>query len=86
MINSDKTHLLVMAGRGAIAAKRMDVQVSAGPDLINQSTSEKLLGGVIHNSGRWNEMISSGKTSIVKQLSGRLNGIKKLKMQTSNQN
>ena len=79
VINSDKTHLLVMAGRGAIAAKRMDVQVSAGPDLINQSTSEKLLGGVIHNSGRWNEMISSGKTSIVKQLSGRLNGIKKLK-------
>ena len=35
-----------MAGRGAIAAIRMDLLVSAGPDLIKQSTSEKLLGGV----------------------------------------
>ena len=79
VINSDKTHLLVMAGRGAIAARRMEVQVSAGPDQIKQSTSEKLLGGVVHNSGRWNEMISGGKNSIVNQLTGRLNGIRKLK-------
>ena len=79
VINSDKTHLLVMAGRGAITARRLEVQVSAGPDLIEQSTSEKLLGGMIQNSGKWNEMISNSKNSIVKQLSGRLNGIKQLK-------
>ena len=78
VINSDKTHLLVMAGRGAVSARRMEVQVQAGPDLIKQSVSEKLLGGIIHNTGRWNEMIKGGKNSIVCQLAGRLSALKKL--------
>ena len=78
VINSDKTYLLVMAGRGAASTRRMEVQVQAGPDLIEQSVSEKLLGGVIHNTGRWNEMIKGGKGSIVSQLAGRLNALKKL--------
>ena len=43
VVNSDKTHLLVMAGRGAAASRRMEVEVSAGPDQIKQSVSEKLL-------------------------------------------
>ena len=78
VINSDKTHLLVLAGRGAVAAKRMEVEVTAGQDTIEQSISEKLLGGIIHNTGRWNEMVKNGKSSIVSQLAGRLNGLKKL--------
>ena len=57
----------------------MEVQVAAGTDTIDQLINEKLLGGEIHNLGRWNEMIKSGKNSIVCQLSARLNGIKKLK-------
>ena len=56
-INSDKTHLIVMAGRGMISARRLEVQVEAVTDTIEKSESEKLLGGVIHNTGRWNEMI-----------------------------
>ena len=79
VINSDKSHLLVLAGRGAVGARRLDVQVRAGQDVVKQSVSEKLLGGVIHNSGRWNEMIRNSKMSIVNQLTGRLNAIKKLK-------
>ena len=43
-----------MAGRGALGARRMDVHVKY---IVEQSLSEKLLGGVIHNSGRWNETI-----------------------------
>ena len=78
VINSAKTHLLVMVGRGAVAAKRMEVQVKAGQYTIEQSVSEKLLGGTIHNTGRWNEMVKNGKSSIVSQLAGRLNGLKKL--------
>ena len=78
VINSDKTHLLVMAGRGAVSARRMEVEVQAGPDIIRQSISEKLLGGIIHNTGRWNEMIKGGKSSIVCQLAGRLSALKKL--------
>ena len=79
VINSEKSHLIVMAGRGQIAARRMDVQVRAGQDIVEQSESEKLLGGVIHNSGRWNEMIRNNKMSITSQLAGRLNALKKLK-------
>ena len=79
VVNSDKTHLLVMAGRGSAASRRMEVEISAGPDLIKQSVSEKLLGGTFTNLARWNDMISNGKGSIVSQLSGRLNGLKKLK-------
>ena len=79
VINSDKSHLIVMAGRGQIAARRMDVQVLADSDIVEQSESEKLLGGVIHNSGRWNEMIRNNKMSITSQLAGRLNALKKLK-------
>ena len=52
VINSDKTYLLVMAGREAISTRRMEVQVTAGTDIIKQSVSEKLLGGVIDRSGR----------------------------------
>ena len=78
VINSDKTHLIVIAGRGSRAARRMEVQVAAGTDIIKQTESEKLLGGVIHNSGRWNEMVKNGKSSILSQLSSRLNGMKKL--------
>ena len=65
-VNSDKTHLLVVAGRGAAASRRMEVEVLAGPDQIKQSVSEKLLGGTFQNSARWNDMISNGKKVIRK--------------------
>ena len=83
VINSDKSHLIVLAGRGAVGARRLEVEVRAGQDIVEQSVSEKLLGGVIHNSGRWNEMIRNSKISIVSQLTGRLNAIKKLKNRKS---
>ena len=79
VINSDKSHLLVMAGRGAASARRMEVQLQAGPDKIEQSISEKLLGGVVHNTGGWKLMIRDGKNSVICQLNGRLNAMKKLR-------
>ena len=61
VINSDKSHLLVLAGRGAMSARRMDIQLHAGPDTIEQSASEKLLGRVIRNTGGWKQMIRDGQ-------------------------
>ena len=61
VINSDKSHLLVLAGRGAMSARRMDIQLHAGPDTIEQSASEKLLGRVIQNTGGWKQMIRDGQ-------------------------
>ena len=69
----------MLAGRGAMSARRMEVQLQAGQDTIEQSTSEKLLGGVVQNNGGWKQMIRDGKNSIVFQLNSRLNAMKKLK-------
>ena len=33
VINSEKTYSLVMDGRGAISARRIEVQVTAGPSI-----------------------------------------------------
>ena len=54
VINSEKSHLIMMAGRGAAGARRMDVQVKAGPDMVEQSVSRKLLGYTIVAGGmKW---------------------------------
>ena len=37
VINSDKSHLIVLAGRGAMSARRLEVQLQAGQDTIEQS-------------------------------------------------
>ena len=42
VINSEKSHLIVR-GRGAAGVRRMNVQVRAGPDMVEQSVSRKLL-------------------------------------------
>ena len=68
----------MLAGRGAIAAQKIEVHLKAGPDVIEQSTSEKLQGGKIHFTGRWNQMVKNGSSSIISQLAGRLSGLKKL--------
>ena len=65
VINSDKSHLLVLAGRGTASARRLEVQLEAAPDTIEQFICEKLLGGVVHNTGGWKLMIRDGKNSIV---------------------
>ena len=71
MINSDKSHLLGLAGQGVMLARRLEVQLHAGPDIIEQSTSDKLLVGVVHNYGGWKQMIRDGKNSIVFQFNSR---------------
>ena len=78
-MNSDKSHLLVLAGRGAMSARRMEVQLQPEPDTIEQSTTEKLLGGVVQNTGGWKQIIRDGKNSVIFQLNSRLNPMKKLK-------
>ena len=41
----------------------MKFQVQAGLDIKDQSTSEKLLGGIVHFTGRWNKMVKNGNSS-----------------------
>ena len=77
VINADKTHLLVMAPR-RLAARRGEVQLKAGNFTIKPSESQKLLGVTIHQSMSWNQQIRDGKESVLKQLTSRVNGLRKL--------
>ena len=64
MVNSDKTHLLVMANSsgGAVrgqeaAVRRAAVTFTAGNENIKQSNNEVLLGATIHHTGGWAAMV-----------------------------
>ena len=76
VINPDKTHLMVMASKRNQARK--DVSMMAGDYLIRPSESEKLLGGILHQSLDWKLHIRDHKASLLNQLSSRLNGLKKV--------
>ena len=81
-INGDKSHLVVMTrgdgnGGGLAAAERREVvKLGAGGKVIKGSVHERLLGGIIHQSGSWKMLISEGKGSIVKQLIARTAALK----------
>ena len=77
VINADKTHVMVMAPR-RLASRRDEVVVKAGPFNIKPSESEKLLGINIHQSMTWNHHVRDGDGSVLKQLTTRINGLKKL--------
>ena len=80
VINPDKTHLLVM-GPKSISARRNQVRIQAGQFIIVPTETEKLLGGHLHQSLQWNQHIRDNKHSITKQLTTRINGLKKRHLQ-----
>ena len=77
MINPDKTHLLVM-GPKKVKARRQQVSIQAGGFKIRPTETEKLLGGHLHQSLQWNHHLLDGKKSLSKQLSSRINGLKRI--------
>ena len=50
----------------------------AGNFIIHPTKTETLLGGQVHQSLKWNQHLTDGKTSLVKQLTGRINGLKRI--------
>ena len=77
VINPDKTHLMVM-GSKRISEARKQVSIQAGPFTIKPTEAEKLLGGNLHQSLKWNYHIRDSDNSIMKQLTSRINGLKKI--------
>ena len=66
VINPDKTHLMVMGSKG-MAAKRSQVSMVAGTFTIEATETEKLLGGVINQSLKWNQHLNDHESSLLKQ-------------------
>ena len=76
VINPEKTHLMVI-GSDKTARSRQQVNMMAGEHCIKPSETEKLLGGHIHQSLKWNEHLANNKSSLLKQLNSRINGLKR---------
>ena len=77
VINSDKTHLVVMGTR-RLKESRDAVQLKAWPHIIQSTETEKLLGCSINQNLKWQTHIQSGESSLTKQLTQRLNALKKV--------
>jgi hypothetical protein len=75
VINPDKTHLMVM---GKSAQLRQQVSMVASGFCIKPSETEKLFGGQVQQSLKWNQHIADSKSSLIKQLTSRNNGLKKI--------
>ena len=76
VINAEKTHLMVMARKGNKA--REQVSMNAGGYTISPTETEKLLGGILHQSLDWKQHLQGHKASLMTQLCSRLNGLKKV--------
>ena len=77
VINADKTHLLVL-GPKKIENRRKEVKIQAGPYSIKPTDSEKLLGAYLHESMQWNRHIRDHSKSLMRQLTTRVNGLKRI--------
>ena len=77
VINPDKTHLMVMAGRG-LAPQREHVSMMAGVHNIKPTETETLLGDHIYQSLQWNQHIRDHEGSLIRQLTYRINGLKRI--------
>ena len=77
VINPDKTHMMVI-GTNKSAELRKQVSMMAGGFSIKPTKTEKLLGGHIHESLKWNQHLADNKSSLIKQLISRNNGLKKI--------
>ena len=77
VVNPDKTHLMVR-GTKRISAGRRDVSMQAGDFTIKPTVTEKLLGGHIPQSLEWNTHLSDHESSMIKQFTSRINGLKKI--------
>ena len=76
-LNPDKTHLMVM-GPKRMMARRQQVSIQAGDFTIKPTETERLLGGHLHQSLQWNHHLFDSKKSLSKQLTSRINGLKKV--------
>jgi hypothetical protein len=77
VINPDKTHLMVMADKKN-SGKRKHVSIQAGEHTIKPTEKEKMLGGLLHHSLKWNTHLRDDKESLINQLTSRLNGLRRV--------
>ena len=79
VLNSDKTHLLVMASdRKHHLHGNYGITLDTGQEIIQPQDSERLLGCQISSNFTWNDHLRNGEASIAKQITSRVNALRKI--------
>ena len=79
VLNSDKTHLLVMASPYHHKHNQdYGITLNTGAETIEPSYSEKLLGGIITNEIKFNEHLKNNEQSVFRSLTSRVNALAKI--------
>ena len=87
MLNSDKTHLLVMASEQKHKKHgNFGIQLDTGREIILPQDHEKMLGCQISSNFTWNQHLKDNEFSVHRQLTSRINSLKKISYSASFQN
>ena len=79
VLNTEKTHLLVMASRaGHRAHQNYDITLNTGTEIIKPVECEKLLGAIISNDMEWNLHVRDHEKSMFRILTSRVNALSKV--------
>ena len=79
VLNSEKTHLLVMATPNQHKHNQdYGITLNTGTEIIHPTYTEKLLGGYITNDFRFNEHLKENEKSAFKSLTSRVNALAKI--------
>ena len=79
VINSDKTHLLVMtSSKNHKNHGNYGITLNTGSEIIQPQDNEFLLGGIISNDLKWIQHIKNDKKSMLNQINRRLNALHKI--------
>ena len=87
VLNSDKTHLLVMASEQKHKKHgNYGIQLDTGMEIILPQDQEKMLGCQISSNFTWNQHLKDNEFSVHRQLTSRINALKKISYSASFQN
>ena len=79
VLNSDKTHLLVMATPYQHSQhQNFGITLNTGSEIIEPIYTEKLLGGHITNDFKFNEHLKENEQSVFRSLTSRVNALSKI--------
>ena len=84
VLNSDKTHLLVMAsGTQHRLHGNYGIMLDTGSEIIKPQNNERLLGCQISSNFSWKDHIKDCELSLQKQLTSRINALQKISFSAS---
>ena len=87
ILNSDKTHLLVMtSARNHQRHGNFGITLDTGSETIEPRTEERLLGATVSNDFKWGKHIRDSKKSLTAILTTRINALRKVAKYSSFKN